>query len=127
LKEGTGSAGTEGDGGGSDAEQEDNLTEDNLAERLSFLATRINAFMYLTDDIEKNLHDVLTTDEAELFRKVMELHKDDMSALVDAGLFNEQAMRLAIHQFRRADVASFSYTGLNPRSGSETTKRSKDA
>lgn len=113
--------GRERGGGGersdSDDEQESSLTEQNIAERLSFLATRINAFMYLSDDIEKNLRDVLKTEEATLFRDVMELDKDDMTALVEAGLFNEQAMRLAIHQFRCADVTSFGYTGLNPRSG----------
>ena len=125
LKGVEGNTGTDGEEGGSNAEQEDDLTEDDLAERLSFIAKRINAFMYLSDDIEKNLKDVLTTDEAELFRIVMELQKDDMAALVDAGLFNEQAMRLAIHQFRRADVASFYYTGLDPRS--ESAKGSTDA
>lgn len=119
LHEGGGGTSTHGEVDGSDAEQVDTLTEDDLAERLSFLAKRINAFMYLSDDIEKNLQDVLTTDEAGLFRIVMELQKDDMAALVAAGLFNEQAMRLAIHQFRRADVASFGYTGLDPRFGFE--------
>jgi hypothetical protein len=49
----------------------------------------------------------------------MELQQDEMAALVEAGLFNVQAMRLAIHQFRRADVASFAYTGLNPRPSAE--------
>ena len=125
LKGVEGNTGTDGEEGGSNAEQEDDLTEDDLAERLSFIAKRINAFMYLSDDIEKNLKDVLTTDEAELFRIVRELQKDDMAALVEAGLFNEQAMRLAIHQFRRADVASFYYTGLDPRS--ESAKGSTDA
>lgn len=120
LQEAGGNAGTNREGDCLDTEQEDNPTANDLAERLSFLAKRINAFMYLSDDIEKNLEDVLTTGESDLFRLVMELQKDDMAALVRAGLFNEQAMRLAIHQFRRADVASFSYTGLDPRS--ESTK-----
>jgi hypothetical protein len=109
--------------GGADSETErdngDDLSNDDLAERLSFLAKRVNAFMYLSDVIEKNLHDVLTTDELELFRAVMELQRDEMTGLVDAGLFNEQAMRLAIHQFRRADVDSFSYVGFNPRKTEE--------
>lgn len=127
LKGGNVKAGSGGEGGCADDEQEKNLTEKDLAQRLSFLATRINVFMYLSEDIEKNLHDVLNTDEAALFRLVMELQKDDMAALVEAGLFNEQAMRLAIHQFRRADVASFSYTGLDPRSEYTGSKGSKDA
>jgi hypothetical protein len=121
LETGGGNEGTGGGGADSDAEQEDDLTEDDLANRLSFLAKRINAFMYLSEDIEKNLEDVLATDEADLFRLVMELQKEEMAALVDAGLFNEQAMRLAIHQFRRADVAALSYTGLNAHTGSAST------
>jgi hypothetical protein len=121
LEVGGGNEGTGGGGDDSDPEQEDDLTEDDLANRLSFLAKRINAFMYLSDDIEKNLEDVLATDEADLFRLVMELQKEEMAALVDAGLFNEQAMRLAIHQFRRADVAALSYTGLNAHTGSAST------
>lgn len=96
-------------------EQDGVLTEEELAEQLTFLATRINAFMYVSDDVEKNLHDVLQTDENGLFREFMEIEPSQLKALVDVGLLNEQAMRLAIHQFRRADESSFSYTGLNPR------------
>ena len=121
LETGGGNEGTGGGGDDSDAEQEDDLTEDDLPNRLSFLAKRINAFMYLSEDIEKNLEDVLATDEADLFRLVMELQKEEMAALVDAGLFNEQAMRFAIHQFRRADVAALNYTGLNAPTGSAST------
>ena len=71
--------------------------------------------MYLSDIVEKNVKDVLDTEEDELFRAVFELDSKELDALLDAGLLNEQAMRLAIHQFRRADEASFTYTGLNPR------------
>lgn len=103
------------DGASTEVEEADALTDDELSERLTFLAKRINAFMYLSEEVEKSLHDVLTTTEAELFRNAMELQQNEMAALVEAGLFNAQAMRLAIHQFRRADMASFAYTGLNPR------------
>ena len=126
LKEGEGKSGSSGEGGHSD-DEESNLTEDDLEKRLSFLATRINAFMYLSEDIEKNLHDVLSTEEEDLFRIVMELQRDEMAALVSAGLFNEQAMRYAIHQFRRADVASFGYTGLDPRLGAKCCEGNKNA
>ena len=109
------SGGTNGDDTGSGAEEAGDLPLSEVEERLLFLSSRINAFMYLSEIVEKNLTDVLDTDEEELFRTVMELAPSDMDALVVAGLFNEQAMRFAIHQFRRADEASFSYTGLNPR------------
>ena len=127
IKAGEGNTRIDGKKEDSDAEQENSLTQNDLANRLSFLAKRVNAFMYLSENIEKNLEDVLTTDEAELFRLVMELQKEEMAALVNAGLFNEQAMRLAIHQFRRADVAALGYTGLNTHSGSASTGGGKDA
>jgi hypothetical protein len=104
---------------GESNEEHSILSEKELTERLTFLATRINAFMYVSDDIEKNLHDVLCTEETSLFREFMELEPSEMKALVDVGFFNEQAMRLAIHQFRRTDESSFGYTGLNPRSPDE--------
>lgn len=126
LKDGGNSSDPNTTEGESGTEPEFEETEDDLAERLSFLAMRINAFMYLSDDIEKNLNDVLSTEEEMLFRAVMQLGKQDMSALVRAGLFNEQAMRLAIHQFRRSDVESFSYTGLNPRAEGNGEKKSAD-
>ncbi len=126
LKKVKGKAGASDEADACEDEQDKNQKEKDLAERLSFLAKRINAFMYLSDDIEKNLHDVLTTDEADLFRGVMELQKSDMAALVDAGLFKEFAMRSAIHQFRRADVESFKYTGLDPRSGFDHPEGKKD-
>lgn len=107
---------SDGDGGDNDADEDTDSHEANaLAERLTFLSKRVNAFMYLSERVESNLHDVLTTEEALLFHAVMDLGPGNMAALVDAGLFNEQAMRLAIHQFRRADVTAMSYTGIDPR------------
>jgi hypothetical protein len=103
---GSGESGNDGD--------EDKSASD-LEDRLTFLAKRMNAYMYLSDIVEKNIKDVLDAEENELFRAVFELDSKGLGAVLDAGLLNEQAMRLAIHQFRRADEASFTYTGLNPR------------
>ena len=118
-------SGGSGGGAGGEGGGEEESTSD-LEDRLTFLAQRINAYMYLSDIVEKNVKDVLDTEEDELFRAVFELDSKDLGALLDAGLLNEQAMRLAIHQFRRADEASFTYTGLNPRA-ERTGDRSLDA
>jgi hypothetical protein len=118
-------SGGSGGGGSGEGGGEEESTSD-LEDRLTFLAQRINAYMYLSDIVEKNVKDVLDTEEDELFRAVFELDSKDLGALLDAGLLNEQAMRLAIHQFRRADEASFTYTGLNPRA-ERTGDRSPDA
>ena len=118
------SSGSGGGGSGEGGGEEESASD--LEDRLTFLAQRMNAYMYLSDIVEKNVKDVLDTEEDELFRAVFELDSKDLGALLDAGLLNEQAMRLAIHQFRRADEASFTYTGLNPRA-ERTGDRSPDA
>jgi hypothetical protein len=88
---------------------------DELVLRLQFLAQRINAFMYLSREQEKTLNDVLSTDETELFKLVMQLEVSQMRALVDAGLFNEAALRLAILEFSRAELFTLSeYTSMDP-------------
>ena len=114
---GAGRSGVDGDE--DDAEGEDEDAKSDLEDRLTFLAKRINAYMYLSDVVEKNVKDVLETEEDGLFRAIFELDSKELGALLDAGLLNEQAMRIAIHQFRRADEASFTYTGLNPRAGGD--------
>lgn len=115
------SGGSRGGEDGHGGDEDESTSE--LEDRLTFLAKRINAYMYLSDIVEKNVQDVLDTEEDELFRAVFELDPKGLGALLQAGLLNEQAMRLAIHQFRRADEASFTYTGLNPRveRGSDVT------
>jgi hypothetical protein len=107
---GSGSGGSGSEDGGDEVE-----STSDLEDRLAFLAKRVNAYMYLSDIVEKNVKDVLETEEDKLFRAIFELDSNQLGALFDAGLLNEQAMRLAIHQFRRADEASFSYIGINPR------------
>jgi hypothetical protein len=120
-----GTSGGSGGGGSGEGSGEEESTSD-LEDRLTFLAQRMNAYMYLSDTVEKSVKDVLDTEEDELFRAVFELDPKDLGALLDAGLLNEQAMRLAIHQFRRAAEASFTYTGLNPRA-ERAGDRSPDA
>lgn len=109
-----------------DDEIERELGDDELQERLRFLATRVNAFMYLSEDLEKNLRHVLATREIDLFRTVLEVMPEDMKALVDVGLFSEQAMRLVIHQFRRADEAAYRYLGFDARAQSTTGHRGEE-
>lgn len=103
-----------GDDDGSNADDEQSLDANVLTKRLQFLSRRINAFMYLSTNHETTLEQVLSTKETELFRQVLELAPGDMKALVDAGLFNEAALRLAILQFSRAERDSLSFTGLDP-------------
>lgn len=83
-----------------------------IQEKLLKFATRIPVFMYLTDDREQTLKDVITQLEPELFQKVTGLTMADFELLVSIGIFNEQIMNSAVFAFKRYEDASLSYTGL---------------
>ena len=84
-----------------------------IQEKLLKFATRIPVFMYLTDDREQTLKDVITQLEPELFQKVTGLTIPDFELLVSIGIFNEQIMNSAVFAFKRYEDASLSYTGIS--------------
>jgi hypothetical protein len=84
-----------------------------IQEKLIKFATRIPAFMYLTDFRENTLQDVITKLEPDLFRKVTGLSVDDFHLLVSLGVFNSMHMNQAVFAFRRYEDASLSYTGID--------------
>lgn len=75
-------------------------------------ATRIPIFMYLTDNREYSLQDVITQLEPELFFKVTGLAQKDFSLLVSLNLFNSGHMNDAVYKFKRYENSSLSYSGL---------------
>ncbi len=83
-----------------------------IQEKLIKFATRIPAFMYLTDYRENTLYDVITKIEPELFKAVTGLTVDDFNLLVSLGVFNAGHMNQAVFAFRRYEDASLSYTGI---------------
>ena len=83
-----------------------------IQEKLIKFATRIPAFMYLTDFRENTLQDVITKIEPELFRQVTGLTVGDFELLVQLGVFNSIHMNQAVFAFRRYEDASLSYTGI---------------
>jgi hypothetical protein len=87
--------------------------QDNLIK----FATRIPAFMYLTDFRENTLHDVITKLEPDLFKAVTGLTVDDFNLLVSLGVFNSGHMNQAVFAFRRYEDASLSYTGIESYEG----------
>ena len=84
-----------------------------IQEKLIKFATRIPAFMYLTDFRENTLHDVITKLEPELFKGVTGLTVQDFDLLVSLGVFNSGHMNQAVFAFRRYEDASLSYTGID--------------
>ena len=83
----------------------------SLRERLRRFVTRIPAFMYLTDDREKTINDIITQIEPGLFQKVTGLTLDDFKKLVEARVFNDSKMNDAVWKFRDFETPSLSYTG----------------
>ncbi|PRB02269.1 restriction endonuclease [Microbacterium sp. MYb72] len=96
----------------SDEEKEYKSKRKQIQEKLIKFATRIPAFMYLTDYRENTLYDVITKIEPELFKAVTGLTVDDFNLLVSLGVFNAGHMNQAVFAFRRYEDASLSYTGI---------------
>jgi hypothetical protein len=88
-----------------------------IQEKLIKFATRIPAFMYLTDFRENTLQDVITKLEPDLFKTVTGLSVDDFHLLVSLGVFNSTHMNQAVFAFRRYEDASLSYTGIDSHPG----------
>jgi hypothetical protein len=88
-----------------------------VQEKLIKFATRIPAFMYLTDFRENTLQDVITKLEPELFLAVTGLTVKDFHLLVRLKVFNTEQMNQAVFAFRRYEDASLRYTGIESHDG----------
>lgn len=88
-----------------------------VQEKLIKFATRIPAFMYLTDFRENTLQDVITKIEPELFEIVTGLTVKDFHLLVRLKVFNTEQMNQAVFAFRRYEDASLRYTGIESHKG----------
>jgi hypothetical protein len=82
---------------------------DNLKKRLQRFITRIPAFMYLTDDREKTVRDIIVQVEPDLFQKVTGLTLKDFEQMVDARVFNDSKMNDAVWKFRTFEEPSLNY------------------
>ena len=108
------------------AKQKKELTEEEkeykskrklVQEKLIKFATRIPAFMYLTDFRENTLQDVITKLEPDLFLIVTGLTVKDFHLLVRLKVFNTEQMNQAVFAFRRYEDASLRYTGIESHEG----------
>lgn len=88
-----------------------------IQEKLIKFATRIPAFMYLTDFRENTLQDVITLLEPDLFQAVTGLTVQDFQLLVSLRVFNTERMNEAVFAFRRYEDASLRYTGIESHEG----------
>jgi hypothetical protein len=101
----------------SDEEKEYKSKRKLVQEKLIKFATRIPAFMYLTDFRENTLQDVITKLEPDLFLAVTGLTVKDFHLLVRLRVFNTEQMNQAVFAFRRYEDASLRYTGIESHEG----------
>ena len=101
----------------SDEEKEYKSKRKMIQEKLIKFATRIPAFMYLTDFRENTLQDVITKIEPDLFETVTGLTVQDFHLLVRLKVFNTEQMNQAVFAFRRYEDSSLSYTGIESHVG----------
>jgi Type III restriction enzyme, res subunit len=115
-----------GKDGGLSAQDKKQLTDEEkeykskrklVQEKLIKFATRIPAFMYLTDFRENTLQDVITKLEPDLFLAVTGLTVKDFHLLVRLKVFNTEQMNQAVFAFRRYEDASLRYTGIESHPG----------
>jgi len=100
-----------------DEEKEYKSKRKLVQEKLIKFATRIPAFMYLTDFRENTLQDVITKLEPDLFLTVTGLSVADFHLLVRLRVFNTERMNEAVFAFRRYEDASLRYTGIESHEG----------
>jgi hypothetical protein len=100
-----------------DEEKEFKSKRKLVQEKLIKFATRIPAFMYLTDFRENTLQDVITKIETALFETVTGLTVRDFHLLVRLKVFNTEQMNQAVFAFRRYEDASLRYTGIESHEG----------
>jgi hypothetical protein len=100
-----------------DEEKEYKSKRKRVQEKLIKFATRIPAFMYLTDFRENTLQDVITKLEPDLFLRVTGLTVKDFHLLVRLKVFNTEQMNQAVFAFRRYEDASLRYTGIESHEG----------
>jgi hypothetical protein len=100
-----------------EAEKEYKSKRKLVQEKLIKFATRIPAFMYLTDFRENTLQDVISKLEPDLFLTVTGLTVQDFHLLVQLKVFNTEQMNQAVFAFRRYEDASLRYTGVESHEG----------
>jgi hypothetical protein len=87
---------------------------ETLRKRLQHFVTRIPAFMYLTDDRETAIKDIITQHETEMFEQVTGLTLTHFHQLVDAGVFDDGKMNDAVWKFKEFEDPSLDYTSDRP-------------
>lgn len=82
---------------------------DDIRKKLRKFIARLPVFMYLTDNREKTVTDLITKHEPELFKQVTQLKVSDFQQLLAAKVFNQAKMDDAVWKFREFEKPSLTY------------------
>ena len=83
-----------------------------IRKKLMKFLTRIPLFMYLTDEREKTMLDIVRDISPQLFKEVTGITIPEFERIYDLELFDKARIDTAIYDFKRYEDASLSYTGL---------------
>ena len=101
-----------------------------IRDKLTKLLSSIPMFMYLTEERERALVDVIESVDTELFQDVTGITIEEFQELRDAGAYDENALNQAVLKFREEEAKSLGYLGVDPPSVSDagwsTTNTSSD-
>ena len=96
-----------------DKEKELRKLRQDLQKSLLKLISRIPVFMYLTDNREQCLEDVIRKLEPKLFTKVTGIKVKEFEILIELGVIDEEHMNDSVFLFRRYEDSSLTYTGID--------------
>lgn len=86
-------------------------TKKQLRDLLLKFITRLPVFMYLTDDREKSIKELITQIETDLFIKTTGITLETFNELCKIDIFNVQTLNAAIFSFKQYEDSSLSYIG----------------
>ena len=92
-------------------EKENQSWRKELRDQLLKCITRIPVFMYLTDEREKGLKDVIENIEPALFTRVTGLSIENFRTLCELDVFHSGNLNSAIFAFKNDEEGSLSYAG----------------
>ena len=88
-----------------------------IRDRVFHLLVRIPVFMYLTDDREKCVMEVIRSIEPKLFEDVTGIDVNDFNECINVGLLNADLMNDAVWAFRDFENKSLEYSGIDRHKG----------
>lgn len=94
-------------------DRENQKFKQKLRQKLLKFLTRIPIFMYLTDNREISLKEVILNVEPKLFEEVCGITVDDFETLCNAGIFNNREMNSSIFAFKRFEETSLQYASAD--------------